>query len=53
MSADEVAAAFVEHYYTTIDTDPTQLQGLYTADSVLTFEGTRLEGPQAIIEKLA
>jgi hypothetical protein len=29
MSAEEVAAAFVEHYYTTVDTDPTQLEGLY------------------------
>ena len=31
MSAQEVATAFVQHYYTTMDSDPSQLGGLYVS----------------------
>ena len=31
MSAEEVAAAFVNHYYTTFDTNPANLAGLYVS----------------------
>jgi len=51
MSAQEVAQAFVQHYYTTRDTNPMSLASLYQAGSMMTFEGTMLTGPEAIVQK--
>mmetsp|Transcript_8756 Transcript_8756/g.14563 ORF Transcript_8756/g.14563 Transcript_8756/m.14563 type:complete len:124 (-) Transcript_8756:123-494(-) len=51
MSADDIANAFVNHYYTTLDTNPTALGSLYSPQSVLTFEGNKFEGPDAIMNK--
>jgi hypothetical protein len=31
MSAQEVAASFIQHYYNTFDTNPEQLGGLYVS----------------------
>ncbi|GMI54854.1 hypothetical protein TeGR_g13837 [Tetraparma gracilis] len=52
MSAQEVAQAFVQHYYSTRDSNPAALAGLYQAGSMMTFEGTMLTGPEAIIGKM-
>eukprot|EP00555_Chaetoceros_dichaeta_P006702 CAMPEP_0198270146 /NCGR_PEP_ID=MMETSP1447-20131203/43949_1 /TAXON_ID=420782 /ORGANISM="Chaetoceros dichaeta, Strain CCMP1751" /LENGTH=121 /DNA_ID=CAMNT_0043962033 /DNA_START=57 /DNA_END=422 /DNA_ORIENTATION=+ len=52
MSAQEVATAFVAHFYSTFDTNPDGLAGLYSPASNLTFEGTQHVGMQAIMEKL-
>jgi hypothetical protein len=51
MSSEEIATAFVQHYYTTLGADPAQLHGLYQAHSVLTFEGVKSEGPDQIVAK--
>jgi hypothetical protein len=51
MSVEEVGKAFIAHYYATRDTNPSLLTSLYNAQSVLTFEGVRSEGPAAIVEK--
>eukprot|EP01032_Pedospumella_encystans_P008216 gene8216-9779_t len=51
MSADDIAAAFINHYYTTLNNNPAELAGLYQPQSTLTFEGNKFEGPQAIIGK--
>eukprot|EP00658_Telonema_sp_P-2_P008987 TRINITY_DN13404_c0_g1_i2.p2 TRINITY_DN13404_c0_g1~~TRINITY_DN13404_c0_g1_i2.p2 ORF type:complete len:118 (+),score=34.23 TRINITY_DN13404_c0_g1_i2:177-530(+) len=40
------------HYYTTFDSDRSQLAALYTAASTLHFEGTVCSGQEAIIQKL-
>jgi len=52
MSADEIAKAFVQHFYTTFDSNADQLAGLYQASSMLTFEGTQHMGPEAVITKI-
>mmetsp|Transcript_104407 Transcript_104407/g.239106 ORF Transcript_104407/g.239106 Transcript_104407/m.239106 type:complete len:122 (-) Transcript_104407:224-589(-) len=52
MSAEEIANAFVHHYYTAFDGGPDALAGLYQAQSMLTFEGQQFQGSAAIIEKL-
>eukprot|EP00956_Cyclotella_meneghiniana_P013235 scaffold18965_cov72-Cyclotella_meneghiniana.AAC.4 len=52
MSAEEVAKAFVQHFYQAFDTDVNSVAGLYSAQSMLTFEGTQVQGTQPIIEKL-
>lgn len=51
MSAEDVGKAFIAHYYGQRDTNPASLAGLYNAQSVLTFEGSKCEGGPAIIEK--
>jgi len=48
-----VATAFVGHYNTTFDADRAQLAPLYQDGSMLTFEGTQIQGQAAIIEHLA
>ncbi|XP_030831775.1 nuclear transport factor 2 [Strongylocentrotus purpuratus] len=48
----EVASHFVKHYYNLFDTDRTQLGGLYTNESKLSFEGQEFQGPEAICTKL-
>ncbi|DAZ98071.1 TPA: hypothetical protein N0F65_001946 [Lagenidium giganteum] len=51
MSAEEVAKAFVQHYYTTFDSNRAALGGLYQAQSSLSWEGQMIQGQQAILEK--
>jgi len=52
MSAEEVAKAFVEHYYQTFDANVEGLSSLYSASSNLTFEGTQVTGVEPIMAKL-
>jgi Nuclear transport factor 2 (NTF2) domain len=52
MDPDSVAKAFVEHYYRTFDTNRAALSGLYQDGSMLTFEGNKIQGAQAIAAKL-
>jgi len=52
MDSDGVAKAFVDHYYTTFDTNRTALVGLYQEGSMLTFEGDKFMGAAAITQKL-
>jgi hypothetical protein len=52
MDADALAKAFVDHYYTTFDTARVNLIGLYQDHSMLTFEGEKIQGAQAIVSKL-
>ena len=49
---DEVASAFIQHYYATSDSNPAALQSLYQPQSTLTFEGAQVQGPEAIVQKL-
>lgn len=51
MSAEEVAKAFVSHFYTTLDSNPANLASLYQAGSTLSFEGEKLTGPNDIVGK--
>ena len=51
MSAEEVASAFVQHFYTTLNTNPAGLVGLYQPQSSMTFEGQKFDGPEAIVGK--
>ncbi|KAL6846803.1 hypothetical protein ACP4OV_024251 [Aristida adscensionis] len=53
MDPDSVARAFVDHYYTTFDTNRAALAALYQEASVLTFEGERFVGAAAVAGKLA
>jgi len=53
MDAEQVAKAFVEHYYTTFDTNRAGLANLYQENSMLTFEGQKFAGAQNIVAKLA
>mmetsp|Transcript_7759 Transcript_7759/g.21636 ORF Transcript_7759/g.21636 Transcript_7759/m.21636 type:complete len:122 (+) Transcript_7759:139-504(+) len=52
MSAEEVAKAFVPHYNNCFDNDASQLAPLFTAETMMTFEGQQFQGPQQIVEKL-
>ncbi|XP_021713676.1 nuclear transport factor 2-like [Chenopodium quinoa] len=49
---DQVARAFVEHYYSTFDTNRAALSSLYQESSMLTFEGQKFQGAQNIVGKL-
>ena len=51
MSAEEIATAFISHYYGTLNTAPASLAGLYQPQSSMTFEGTKFDGPEAIVGK--
>ncbi|KAG9131498.1 hypothetical protein Leryth_024955 [Lithospermum erythrorhizon] len=42
MDPDTVSKAFVEHYYTTFDTNRSGLAGLYQEQSMLSFEGQKI-----------
>ncbi|KAK6116603.1 hypothetical protein DH2020_049709 [Rehmannia glutinosa] len=53
MDPDAVSKAFVEHYYSTFDTNRAGLVSLYQDASMLTFEGQKIQGAQAIAAKLA
>ncbi|KAL8532867.1 hypothetical protein ACS0TY_009174 [Phlomoides rotata] len=52
MDPDAVSKAFVEHYYSTFDTNRAGLAGLYQDASMLTFEGQKFLGSQNITTKL-
>ncbi|XP_052205179.1 nuclear transport factor 2B [Diospyros lotus] len=52
MDPDAVAKAFVEHYYTTFDSNRTALANLYQDSSMLTFEGQKIQGSPNIVAKL-
>lgn len=51
MSVDEIASAFVSHFYTTLNTNAAALAGLYQPQSCMTFEGQKFDGPEAIVGK--
>ena len=53
MDPDAVAKAFVDHYYRTFDSNRADLGNLYQDSSMLTFEGLKSLGSQAIVAKLA
>ncbi|PWN51681.1 putative nuclear transport factor 2 [Violaceomyces palustris] len=50
---EQIAQQFTDFYYSTFDSDRSQLASLYRAQSMLTFEGAQTQGAQAIAEKLA
>eukprot|EP00518_Triparma_eleuthera_P005160 CAMPEP_0182464486 /NCGR_PEP_ID=MMETSP1319-20130603/8673_1 /TAXON_ID=172717 /ORGANISM="Bolidomonas pacifica, Strain RCC208" /LENGTH=114 /DNA_ID=CAMNT_0024664131 /DNA_START=9 /DNA_END=350 /DNA_ORIENTATION=- len=53
MSAEEIAQAFVQHYYTTFDSEERpSLASLYTESSVMTFEGQQFQGATNILGKI-
>lgn len=49
---EAIAKAFTDHYYATFDTARANLAGLYQDQSMLTFEGQKFQGTQAIMGKL-
>ena len=49
---EEVGSAFVLHYYNIFDTNRAGLQNLYQDVSMMTFEGEKIQGSQAIAQKL-
>lgn len=51
MDPDSLSKEFVEHYYSQFDTNRQSVVGLYQEDSMLTFEGQKIYGVQAISEK--
>nr|GEU56871.1 nuclear transport factor 2B [Tanacetum cinerariifolium] len=52
MDPDAVSKAFVDHYYTTFDTNRAGLANLYQESSMLTFEGQNIQGAANIVAKL-
>ncbi|KAL9998168.1 putative nuclear transport factor 2, NTF2-like domain superfamily [Helianthus debilis subsp. tardiflorus] len=52
MDPDTVAKSFVEHYYSTFDTNRATLANLYQDSSMLTFEGQKIQGSSNIVAKL-
>ncbi|KAK9090098.1 hypothetical protein Sjap_023275 [Stephania japonica] len=52
MDPDALAKAFVEHYYTTFDANRANLASLYQEQSMLTFEGQKIQGAPNIVSKL-
>ncbi|GAB4839754.1 Nuclear transport factor 2A, variant 2 [Ancistrocladus abbreviatus] len=52
MDPDAVAKAFVEHYYSTFDANRAGLANLYQDNSMLTFEGQKIQGAPNIVAKL-
>ena len=49
---EDVGKQFCQHYFTTFDTNRSELAGLYTAESMLTYESEQFLGVEAILEKL-
>lgn len=45
----EVAEAFVQHYYAAFDGDRSMLQALYSEESLVSFEGKQAEGLENIL----
>ncbi|OIT19835.1 nuclear transport factor 2B [Nicotiana tabacum] len=52
MDPESVAKAFVDHYYSTFDTNRAALANLYQENSMLSFEGQKYQGSQNIVAKL-
>lgn len=52
MDPEQVATAFVSHYYSTFDSNRAGLGNLYQDSSMLTFEGQKTQGIQNIVSKL-
>ena len=52
MDAQQIAQQFVQHYYTTFDSNRQNLVSLYQSESMLTYEGTTVKTPQEIVAKL-
>eukprot|EP01018_Ginkgo_biloba_P005462 Gb_35964 [translate_table: standard] len=52
MDPDAVSRAFVDHYYTTFDTNRANLITLYQDASMMTFEGEKHQGSPSIVTKL-
>jgi len=52
LMAEPIAEAFVKHYYSCFDQDRATLSGLYRPESMLSFEGSKIQGQQNIVEKL-
>ncbi|PWA70998.1 nuclear transport factor 2 [Artemisia annua] len=52
MDPDSLAKAFVDHYYSTFDTNRASLSSLYQESSMLTFEGEKIKGALNIVTKL-
>ena len=52
MDPDALSRNFVQHYYSTFDTNRQALVTLYDEGSMLTFEGEKVQGGQAISDKL-
>ncbi|XP_020081536.1 nuclear transport factor 2-like [Ananas comosus] len=50
---DVMARAFAEHYCKTFNENRAALGALYQEGSMLTFEGDKIQGAQAIVAKLA
>ncbi|XP_058227223.1 nuclear transport factor 2B-like [Rhododendron vialii] len=53
MDPNALSKAFVDHYYSTFDTNRPGLANLYQDASMLTFEGQQFQGAQNIAAKLA
>ncbi|VFQ82604.1 unnamed protein product [Cuscuta campestris] len=52
MDPDALAKAFVEHYYSTFESNRANLAGLYHEGSMLTFEGQKILRSANIVSKL-
>jgi len=48
----EIGKAFATHYYQTFDSTRVNLQSLYQAESLMTFENEQFMGMQSIMTKL-
>jgi hypothetical protein len=53
MDPDQLSKAFVEHYYSTFDSNRPNLLGLYQESSMLSFEGEKIQGAQNISNKIS
>ncbi|KAF6166034.1 hypothetical protein GIB67_012931 [Kingdonia uniflora] len=51
MDPEAVSKAFVDHYYSTFDSNRANLSNLYQDTSMLYFEGEKVQGSQNIITK--
>eukprot|EP01100_Stratorugosa_tubuloviscum_P006772 TRINITY_DN287_c3_g2_i1.p1 TRINITY_DN287_c3_g2~~TRINITY_DN287_c3_g2_i1.p1 ORF type:complete len:119 (+),score=38.80 TRINITY_DN287_c3_g2_i1:104-460(+) len=47
----DIPDAFIKHFYSTWGTNRSNLVNLYQAESMLTVEGKKYQGPQDIINK--
>ncbi|CAH9115750.1 unnamed protein product [Cuscuta europaea] len=52
MDPDALCQAFVTHYYNTFDSNRPGLANLYQDQSMLTFEGVKIQGVENIKQKL-
>eukprot|EP01099_Mayorella_cantabrigiensis_P006614 TRINITY_DN556_c0_g1_i2.p1 TRINITY_DN556_c0_g1~~TRINITY_DN556_c0_g1_i2.p1 ORF type:complete len:120 (+),score=25.30 TRINITY_DN556_c0_g1_i2:148-507(+) len=49
---DQIARAFIQHYYQTFDSNRANLASLYQPQSMLSWEGKPFQGTQAIANQL-